>query len=79
MTKESYVERKPDCEYFCRNCLQLRLSYLIRTHKCANCQSTNIIRGKPGSLDKDQLKKQYQFINLLDKCNGVYNSDLNTS
>jgi DNA-directed RNA polymerase subunit RPC12/RpoP len=62
MTKESYADGKPDCEYFCTECLQLRLSYLIRTYKCSNCDSKNIIKGKPGSLDKTQLKKQYQSI-----------------
>ena len=58
---------KIDCEYFCTNCYQLRLSYLKKTKKCKNCKSKAIIKGKQGSLNKDQLKKQYQFINLLDK------------
>ena len=67
MSKGSYIEKKPDCEYFCTKCLQLRLSFLIKTYKCSQCNSKEIIKGKPGELDKDQLKKQYQFINLLDK------------
>lgn len=64
---KTYIIGKPDCEYFCTKCLQLRLSYIPNTIECANCHSKSIIKGKPGSLNKDQLKKQYQFINLLDK------------
>ena len=67
MSKEMYIDGKPDCEYFCTKCLQLRLSFLIETYKCGNCNSKSIIKDKVGALDKDQLKKQYQFINLLDK------------
>jgi len=67
MSRETYIDGKPDCEYFCTDCLQLRLSFLIKTNNCGNCNSTSIIKGSPGELDKTQLKKQYQFLNLLDK------------
>lgn len=67
MTIESYINKKPDCEYFCTKCCQMRLSFLIETIKCKNCGSDKIIKAKPGLLDKEQLKRQYQFLNLLDK------------
>lgn len=57
----------PDCEYFCTDCFQLRLSFLPETIKCKNCGSKAIIKAKPGYLDQKQLKRQYQFLNLLDK------------
>lgn len=69
MSKGQYIDGKPDCEYFCTKCLQLRLSFLIETNRCGNCNSDKIIKDQPGELDKDQLKKQYQFLNLLDKIN----------
>ncbi|MHA2342906.1 MAG: hypothetical protein ACXADW_13600 [Candidatus Hodarchaeales archaeon] len=44
------------CEYFCHNCQELRLSFLIVTHNCKNCGSTNIILGRIGELNKNELK-----------------------
>lgn len=67
MTIQSYIDKKADCEYFCTNCFQLRISFLIKTYKCNNCGSKEIIKAKPGKLDKKQLKRQYQFLNLLNK------------
>lgn len=49
---------KPDCEYFCKDCLQLRLSYLDETTECSNCESKDIIKGKPGTLNKEALRKE---------------------
>lgn len=60
MTKESYAAGVPDCEYFCIDCCQLRLSFLIKTYKCANCNSKRIIIAEPGQLDKDQLIKKFK-------------------
>lgn len=48
----------PDCEYFCRDCGQLRLSYLDKTEVCGNCGSSNIVKGEPGKLNKEVLKKE---------------------
>lgn len=45
----------PDCEYFCRDCQQLRLSFLDKTEKCGACGSSNIVKGRPGELDKGAL------------------------
>lgn len=67
MSVESFAHKEPDCEYFCTDCCQLRLSFLIETDKCKNCGSIHIIKAKPGELDKAQLKRQYRFINLLGK------------
>lgn len=44
----------PTGEYFCRACKQLRLSF-IRIEKCGNCESTDIVIGVVGSLDKAKL------------------------
>lgn len=49
---------KPDCEYFCNNCHQLRLSLLSKTNNCGNCGSKDIIKGDIGSLNKDNLIKR---------------------
>jgi hypothetical protein len=61
MTKESYADGKPDCEYFCTDCLQLRLSFLINTYKCGNCNSNHIIIGSPGQLDKEELIEKHRI------------------
>jgi len=45
-------------EYFCKVCWHLCLSFVM-SDKCANCGSTDIIKGKVGSLDKDKLYKLY--------------------
>lgn len=47
-------------EYFCKDCGQLRLSFLKQTIKCAHCGSKKIIKGKPGELNKEKLKQQYK-------------------
>ena len=47
---------KVDCEYFCNNCKQLRISFLPKTTQCKNCKSSDIIKGEPGKLDKEKLK-----------------------
>jgi len=52
------MERDADCEYFCKDCTQLRLSFIKDTSKCGNCGSLNIIKGKPGELDKETLLKE---------------------
>lgn len=46
-------------EYFCCICLQLRLTFRDDKTRCYNCGSEDIIRGKPGSLDKAFLLKRY--------------------
>ncbi len=46
-------------EYFCNGCGQIRLSYRPNTHDCANCNSSNIVRGRVGKLDKDKLKAEF--------------------
>lgn len=40
-------------EYLCRDCKQLRLSF-VALDKCGNCGSTNIIKGDIGTLKKEQ-------------------------
>lgn len=40
-------------EYLCSNCGQLRISF-VATNKCGHCGSTKIIKGKIGSLEKEQ-------------------------
>lgn len=39
-------------EYLCDDCGQLRLS-LVLTESCGHCGSTNITKGKPGTLEKE--------------------------
>lgn len=50
-------------EYFCKCCHHLRLSTVVIEEGmmaiCQNCLSSDIIRGAPGSLDKEALAKQY--------------------
>jgi PHP family Zn ribbon phosphoesterase len=43
-------------EYFCKACLQLRISCVVSS-KCANCGSSNIIKGVCGSLNVEELTK----------------------
>ena len=47
------------CEYFCKSCLQLRLSFREDNTHCRNCGSPEIIIGKVGTLDKPALIKKY--------------------
>ncbi len=47
-------------EYFCTNCLQLRLSLIVDKGKCRNCASKDIITGAVGELDKKALIKQHK-------------------
>ncbi len=42
-------------EYFCKDCLQLRLAVRDARTSCGNCGSKNIIIGKVGDLDKSRL------------------------
>jgi hypothetical protein len=46
-------------EYFCRACEQLRLAFVV-SDKCGNCGSTEIVKGKVGSLDKAALIREGQ-------------------
>jgi Zn finger protein HypA/HybF involved in hydrogenase expression len=50
------VPKQEPYEYFCKDCLQLRLAFELR-HTCGNCGSTNIIKGAIGTLDKESLKR----------------------
>ena len=50
-------------EYFCKGCGQLRLSYRPNTHGCANCNSSDIVRGRKGKLDKGRLKANFALKN----------------
>jgi hypothetical protein len=54
------VPRCPAYEYFCRTCLQLRLS-CAALGECGNCGSNLLIKGAVGSLNKPELQQQYQF------------------
>jgi hypothetical protein len=61
--KENDILRKKincfDTEYFCTNCLQLRLTYKKHPVMCVNCCSGHIIYGPKGLLDKKKLKVKY--------------------
>lgn len=46
-------------EYFCNNCGQLRLSLIADKTKCHNCNSSDIVKGDMGSLNKDKLKEGF--------------------
>ena len=61
---ESYQKSSVVCgpmaeEYFCWNCGQLRLAPYGRTKRCGSCNSHKIEVGKPGELNKRELKKQW--------------------
>jgi len=43
----------PAFEYLCSDCHQLRLSY-VAADTCRNCGSKNIVKGKPGTLERSQ-------------------------
>jgi hypothetical protein len=49
------VGMEPTFEYFCRDCRQLRLSF-IDLDTCGNCGSSDIVKGPVGTLDKAKLK-----------------------
>ncbi len=52
------VHGSPSCEYFCKDCLQLRLSFLDDTIECGNCGSENIVKGNLLELNKEDLIKE---------------------
>lgn len=54
------IHKQPSHEYFCKDCLQLRLSLLGATKACGNCGSKDIIIGKVNKLNKEELKNQYE-------------------
>jgi len=45
-------ERTEPFEYWCQDCKQLRLSFVI-TDKCGNCGSCKIVKGDIGKLKKE--------------------------
>ena len=45
-------------EYFCKACMQLRLSLNADKTHCLNCGSEDLIVGEVGTLDKQALIKQ---------------------
>lgn len=47
-------------EYFCIDCLQLRLSANKDKSHCFNCGSGDIITGQVGQLDKQALIEKYR-------------------
>lgn len=48
-----------DEEYFCKGCGQFRLNLTrLKTTKCQHCGSTDLIVGKAGTLDIDQIRKE---------------------
>lgn len=56
---EVYLVPNAPVEYFCSVCKQLRLSLRGRVPECGNCgaEQSNLIFGKPGTLDKEALRK----------------------
>lgn len=54
-------------EYFCWGCGQLRLSLIDDKTSCANCGSDDIERGIPGTLNKTELKREFQQRNYDDE------------
>ena len=53
-----FVGMKPQGEYFCKGCRQLRLAFL-NVVKCDNCGSTELIHAKVGRLNKEALLRAY--------------------
>lgn len=53
-------KRTKPFEYFCYDCKQLRLSYIM-TIRCANCGGYRIIKGAINSLDKAKLVEQTPY------------------
>jgi len=53
-------KRNTMTEYFCKACLQLRLSCNNDKSHCFNCGSEDIITGHIGQLDKAALIEQYK-------------------
>lgn len=49
-------------EYFCFSCGQLRLSFIADKSKCKNCGSKDVKHSKPGTLDKEVLKRHMHKI-----------------
>ncbi len=52
--QEIYIGFK-ETEYFCKDCLQLRLSLKDDKSTCGNCGGTNLITGECGTLNKEAL------------------------
>jgi len=48
------------CEYFCKSCGQLRLSFERDPGQCGNCDSTKLIVGEVGCLNKNLLKSEWK-------------------
>lgn len=54
-------------EYFCNACGQLRLSAIKDScwKGCGNCDSTDVIKARPGTLDEAQLKEAFHAKNSI--------------
>lgn len=53
-----------EVEYFCLGCGQLRLWAKEEKFKeCGNCGYALCVVGKPGQLDRVELKKKYALLN----------------
>lgn len=49
-----------DFEYWCPACRQLRLCCEHPFKKCGNCGHEEVVKGKPGSLNREKLEKEHQ-------------------
>jgi hypothetical protein len=57
--KKSDIHVYGATEYFCKNCMQLRLNLAGKT-SCGNCGSNKLIHGIINELDKDLLIAKYR-------------------
>lgn len=51
---------KPQFEYFCRSCGQLRLSFDKKLTDCGNCGDPISIRAAMGELNAARLRKSWR-------------------
>ena len=59
-TNEFIVTNGDDFEYWCKGCRQLRLWCRgDEPFECGNCGGTDVVRGKPGELDREELERTH--------------------
>jgi hypothetical protein len=56
------IEAEHDCEYFCRNCGQLRLWLKgVKVTNCTACSSANIVTGEINSTELTAMRENWRI------------------
>ena len=58
MTELILIDGADPYEYFCVSCGQLRFAF-EEPKKCGNCEETQLVIGKPNTLNVDALRREW--------------------